>query len=135
MFVVRDHKTGDRIVLEREAGPSHVGTRTSGMGVQERLDPPFAHHLNAGKDQRATCRALSSTVMRRMSSIGVVWHSHFVLQRVRVRPQVQVPIYPRKICIGPVFWNGTADSNSLLCCIGRLPPRAAGPAGIHDQCR
>jgi hypothetical protein len=47
------------------------------MGVQERLDPPFAHHLNTGKDQRAICRApSSSTVMRRLLGIRVVWHSH-----------------------------------------------------------
>jgi pimeloyl-ACP methyl ester carboxylesterase len=27
------------------------------------------------------------------------------------------------------------SSGKILGCIGRLPPLAAGPAGIHDQCR
>src|SRR6516162_630257 len=79
MLVSWDDERRHGVVLESEPRPLHTGTGKRWVRIQKRLNPPFAPHLDAGDDRRASRRALRSAVTlprMGMDVVGVMCERH-----------------------------------------------------------
>src|SRR5262245_2299553 len=131
MLVFWDHERRHGVVLESESRPLDAGARESWVGIQKPLNPPFAPHLDAGNDRRASRQAFENAVMVRgmgMDVLGVMREGHLCPPESPHTASAPPQHKFRKICTGPVFWSGAGRRLSALS-----DTKASAAASIEEN--